>query len=157
VDFVKSNPSYNEDRIKAFQCNVTSDDCFKDTLLKDDQQVDIVSMIFILSALKPTDFETAIQNVAKTLKSGGLLIFRDYGLNDMAMFRFKPGTKIADRHYVRQDGTTTFFFTLEQIASLMERNGFTIVVNEFVERRTINKKEELDVARIFVQGKYKKL
>jgi len=34
------------------------------------------------------------------------------------MIRFDPGHKLADKFYVRQDGTRTFFFSLEEIDDL---------------------------------------
>jgi methyltransferase-like protein 6 len=34
--------------------------------------------------------------------------------------------------------------------------GFEIRSNVYIHRRTINKKEDLDVPRIFVQGKFQK-
>jgi tRNAThr (cytosine32-N3)-methyltransferase len=49
--------------------------------------VDVVSLVFVLSALDPSKFESAIKNVSLLLKPNGLLIFRDYGQYDMAMFR----------------------------------------------------------------------
>ena len=102
-------------------------------------------------------FKTVLQNIHKVLKQNGLLIFRDYAINDMAMFRFKQGTKINDRHYLRQDGTTTYFFTLEEMKILVESVGFVVEKNELIERRTVNKKENVDVPRIFLQGKYRKI
>jgi hypothetical protein len=36
------------------------------------------------------------------------------------------------------------------------RAGFEILNNVYIHRRTINKKEDLDVPRIFVQGKFQK-
>ena len=91
------------------------------------------------------------------LKPGGILIFRDYAINDMAMFRFKQGTKIDESHYLRQDGTTTYFFSKEEMETIVEKAGFTVQLNEYVERRTVNKKEDLDVQRISIQGKYRKI
>ena len=35
-------------------------------------------------------------------------------------FRFGPGTKIQDRHYVRQDGTMTYFFNKEEMEKCKE-------------------------------------
>ena len=75
----------------------------------------------------------------------------------MAMFRFKQGTKIDESHYLRQDGTTTYFFSKKEMESIVEKAGFTVQLNEYVERRTVNKKEDLDVQRIFIQGKYRKI
>lgn len=49
--------------------------------------VDVVSLVFVLSAIDPAKFATALSNVAAVLRPGGLLIFRDYGIYDMAMFR----------------------------------------------------------------------
>ena len=49
--------------------------------------VDVVSLVFVLSAIDPAKFATALGNVAAVLRPGGLLIFRDYGIYDMAMFR----------------------------------------------------------------------
>ena len=154
VEMVIENPKYSEDRMKAFQCDLTGDDCFGSNI--SNQEVDIVSLIFVLSAVRPSLFRKVIQNIAKILKPGGLLIFRDYAINDMAMFRFKKGTKIDERHYLRQDGTTTYFFTQEEMDEIVSELGFKVEVSEYVERRTINKKEDIDVPRIFLQGKYRK-
>ena len=34
---------------------------------------------------------------------------------DEAQLRFKKGSKLSDNFYVRQDGTCSYFFTLEQL------------------------------------------
>ena len=57
---------------------------------------------------------------------------------------------------MRQDGTSTYFFTLEEMKKLYQSVGFEVEVNEVIERRTINKKEDIDVIRLFLQGKYRK-
>lgn len=50
-------------------------------------------------------FERVARNIYNVLDTGGVLLFRDYGLYDMAQLRFKPGHKIAENFYMRQDGT----------------------------------------------------
>jgi methyltransferase-like protein 6 len=58
---------------------------------------------------------------------------------------------VSDRHYVRQDGTMTYFFTVDEIRQLVEKSGFSVETVDYVERRTVNIKENIDVPRIFVQ------
>ncbi|MEQ2170083.1 Methyltransferase-like protein 6 [Goodea atripinnis] len=88
------------------------------------------------------------------LKPGGVVLFRDYGLYDHAMMRFKSASKLGDNFYVRQDGTRSYFFSKEFLAKLFEEAGFQSVVNEYVLRETVNKKEGLCVARVFLQSKF---
>lgn len=44
------------------------------------------------------------------LTPGGLLLFRDYGENDMVMLRFHGSQWLSDRLYRRSDGTLAYFF-----------------------------------------------
>ena len=50
--------------------------------------------------------------IFQTLKPGGCLLIRDYGLYDYAMLRFAPGHKLSENFYVRQDGTRAYYFSL---------------------------------------------
>lgn len=102
IDLVKTNPEYREQDIKAFQTDITSK-----TFLGEMPpcSVDVVTMIFVLSAINPEKFLQSLENLLFTMKPGGILLFRDYGLHDMAQLRFKPGHKISENFYMRQDGT----------------------------------------------------
>lgn len=102
IEMVKGNKLYNENRMKAFVTDITAEDIFKEIKCN---SVDIATMIFVLSAIHPEKFVIALRNVFKLLKPGGSLLFRDYGLYDMAQLRFKAGHKIAENFYMRQDGT----------------------------------------------------
>lgn len=102
INFVQENPLYNQTSMKAFQCDITTEDIFK-TIPND--SVDIITMIFVLSAIHPDNFNTVFSQMFSLLGPGGVLLFRDYGLHDMAQIRFKPGHKISENLYMRQDGT----------------------------------------------------
>ena len=90
------------------------------------------------------------------LAPGGVLLFRDYGLYDMAQIRFKSGSKISENFYTRQDGTRSYFFSTEEVSGLGEAAGLECYHSEMVERRTVNIKEGIDVPRLFVQAKFRK-
>lgn len=138
--------------MKAFQTDVTLENCFAEI----DCPVDVATLIFVLSAIHPDKFHKVVQNIYNVLGSGGILLFRDYGLYDMAQLRFKPGHKISENLYMRQDGTRSYYFSIEQVACLFESVGFQTLDCSYVQRRTINSKENIDVPRIFVQAKFKK-
>lgn len=153
VDFVRSNSLYDSKHITAFQCDITTQQVHDHIPAG---SLDVCTMIFVLSAIHPDKFGDVCRNLWKLLRPGGLVLFRDYGLYDMAQLRFKPGHKIAENLYMRQDGTRSYYFSEQELAQLFISNGFEVVTNNYVHRRTLNLKEGIDVPRIFLQGKFRK-
>ncbi|XP_053454994.1 tRNA N(3)-methylcytidine methyltransferase METTL6 [Nycticebus coucang] len=153
VEYVKQNPLYNTERCKVFQCDLTKDDLLDHIL---PESVDVVMLIFVLSAIHPEKMHCVLQNVYKVLKPGKSVLFRDYGIYDHAMLRFKASSKLGENFYVRQDGTRSYFFTDEFLAQLFTDTGYKEVINEYVFRETVNKKEDLCVPRVFLQSKFQK-
>ncbi|KAK0163122.1 hypothetical protein PV327_006830 [Microctonus hyperodae] len=152
VDFVKSHKLYDDKIMTAFQSDITTDNCFSQI----DINVDIATLIFVLSAIHPDKFNRVVANLFNILNHGGVVLFRDYGLYDMAQLRFKPGHKIADNFYMRQDGTRSYYFSIEEVEKIFNSIGFETLSCSYIQRRTVNVKEKIDVPRIFVQAKFKK-
>lgn len=152
VEFVKMHNLYDPEKIEAFQADVTLEECFSNI----DIEIDIATLIFVLSAIHPDKFQRVAKNLFNKLNSGGMILFRDYGLYDMAQLRFKAGHKIAENFYMRQDGTRSYYFSVEEVKILFESCGFETVSCSYIQRRTVNVKENIDVPRIFVQAKFKK-
>lgn len=50
----------------------------------------------------------------------------------------------------------SYYFSAEQVANLFVSAGFQTLSCSYVERRTVNLKENINVPRIFVQAKFKK-
>lgn len=153
ISFVQSNELYNPIKMRAFQCDITTENIFNEIA---PGSLDIITMIFVLSAIHPENFRLVACNLFKLLKPGGVILFRDYGLYDMAQLRFKPGNKIGENFYMRQDGTRSYFFALDEMKEIFQSVGFEIIQNNFIERRTINKKENINAQRWFLQGKFQK-
>ncbi|XP_011754272.1 tRNA N(3)-cytidine methyltransferase METTL6 isoform X10 [Macaca nemestrina] len=149
----EQNPLYDTERCKVFQCDLTKDDLLDHV---PPGSVDVVMLIFVLSAVHPEKMHLVLENIYKVLKPGKSVLFRDYGLYDHAMLRFKAGSKLGENFYVRQDGTRSYFFTDEFLAQLFMDTGYEEVVNEYVFRETVNKKEGLCVPRVFLQSKFLK-
>jgi len=116
------------------------------------------TLIFVLSAISPENFKTCFKNLKYILKEStststkSKVYFRDYAINDHAMVRFKKGKCIQDRFYMRQDGTRSYFFTIEEVSQLVKEAGGEVESLEYINRRTTNLAEKVDVERVFIQG-----
>ena len=107
-------------RLNPFVCDITTDELTKNIPAN---SVDVVSMVFVLSALPPSEMPFAIKNISRILKPGGTIIFRDYAVGDLAQKRFlraKEVPKLQNKLYVRADGTLSYFFEEEFLDSLIE-------------------------------------
>jgi tRNAThr (cytosine32-N3)-methyltransferase len=127
VEVIKSNPAYQSEEnigsIAASVWDVAAPPSAKTGELNlpegiEPGSVDVVVMIFIFSALAPTQWEQALRNIWHTLKPGGVVLFRDYGNGDLAQVRFKKGRWMQENFYVRGDGTRVYFFDDEELRRL---------------------------------------
>ena len=97
-----------------------------------------------------------ISNLYTVLKSGGMLIFRDYGVHDSAQLRFKSQSELGKNYFMRQNGTFSYFFELEYLRGLFVEVGFDVVELLFVYKKVAIRKLEVEFDRVFVQAKFVK-
>ena len=107
-----------------------------------------------MSAIDPVNMPSVLEKIFRSLKPGGALLFRDYGLYDMTQMRFvaKKRRKIDESFYLRADGTRTFFFQLERLQQLFVEAGFEIDRLRYDTRELKNRKRMLTMYRVWVTG-----
>ena len=74
VQLVLKNPEYDPNRMKAFTFDLTSPTIPEDIV--EPHSIDIITCIFVLSALDPKTMGQAVKNIDRMLKPGGVVLFR---------------------------------------------------------------------------------
>ncbi|KZZ88135.1 hypothetical protein AAP_05195 [Ascosphaera apis ARSEF 7405] len=115
VEVMRSSEHYDEKFMSADVWDVSAQGEGSLPPGLEEGSVDVAVMIFVFSALAPTEWNQALTNVYRVLKPGGVVLFRDYGRGDLAQVRFKKGRYLDDNFYVRGDGTRVYFFEKEQL------------------------------------------
>lgn len=118
--------------------------------------LDIVTMIFTLSAIPVEKMAHVLKECFEVLKPGGLLLFRDYGLYDMTMLRFAPRQRVSSCLYQRDDGTLSYFFSLEMVRGLLTRVGFLERELEYCCVQLMNRRKQVPMKRVWVHAKFQK-
>ena len=119
------------------------------------ESVDVIIMIFIFSALSPRQWDQAVRNVARLLRPGGYVLFRDYGRGDLAQVRFKSGRWMEENFYVRGDGTRVYFFEKDELEGIWGEE-FRILNLDVDRRLIVNRQRRVKMYRCWIQGRFQK-
>lgn len=143
-------------RYKGSQCTAFVADLTAGTLAQHiaPASIDIVTCIFVLSALPPEALPAAIRNIKTVLCPGGTVLLRDYSHDDAAQWRFKPDRQLDESLFVRQDGTLAHYFRAEELEALFRASGFVPAGTHLVHAKTTNLKKDLSLDRLFVQAAF---
>ncbi|KAJ1442826.1 S-adenosyl-L-methionine-dependent methyltransferase [Sesbania bispinosa] len=153
IELVKMHEDFKESQVHAFVSDLTADDLCKEIL---PSSVDIVTMIFMLSAVSPEKMPLVLQNVRKVIKPNGYVLLRDYATGDLAQERFSgKDQKISDNFYVRGDGTRAYYFSNEFLTNLFKENGFDVHKIDVYCKQVENRSRELVMNRRWVQAVFR--
>uniref|UniRef100_A0A8D2AU32 tRNA N(3)-cytidine methyltransferase n=1 Tax=Sciurus vulgaris TaxID=55149 RepID=A0A8D2AU32_SCIVU len=153
VELVQTNAEYDPSRCFAFVHNLCDED---QNYPVPRDSVDVIILIFVLSAVLPDKMQKAINRLSRLLKPGGMMLLRDYGRYDMAQLRFKKGQCLSENFYVRGDGTRVYFFTQDELDTLFTTAGLEKVQNLVDRRLQVNRGKQLTMYRVWIQCKYRK-
>ncbi|XP_021655795.2 uncharacterized protein LOC110646608 isoform X2 [Hevea brasiliensis] len=153
VNLVKTHKDYKDTHFSAFVCDLTIDDLNKEI---SPASIDIVTMIFVLSAVSPEKMPLVLQNIKKVLKPNGYVLFRDYAVGDLAQERFTcKDQKISENFYVRGDGTRAFYFSNDFLTTLFKDNGFDVEELGLCCKQVENRSRELVMNRRWIQAVFR--
>jgi len=156
IDLIHSSPSYEKHagRCSAFVWDFSLE---SPSLSVSIPEAKFALMVFVLSAVPPGRQLTAVKNLAALLKPGeGKILFRDYATGDMAQKRFAKSSTINPNYFVRQDSTLSYFFDEDKLHSLMTEAGLVKVYVRRIHRTIVNRKDKLEMQRVFLQAEYMK-
>ncbi|OVA08402.1 Methyltransferase type 12 [Macleaya cordata] len=155
IALVKSHGDFREDRVKAFVCDVTNDDLCE-TIIP--SSVDVVTLIFTLSAVSPKKMPLILQNIKKVLKPNGYVLLRDYATGDFAQEKLMQRNQmISENFYVRGDGTCAFYFSEDFLSSLFKQDGFDPVEINVYCKQIENRSRNIIMDRRWIRAVFCKL
>ena len=155
VQLFQENAAFKPEMMSVFVADILKDQLRE----RITEPVDACTTIFVLSALPPESLPAAIKNIWECLKPKGRWFIRDYAVGDAAQLRFDPAkSKLQKNLYVRQDGTLANYFEREELLELLCGSGlFKLIECKQIQSKTTNRKENLDLDRLFWQIKVEKI
>ncbi|CZT02556.1 hypothetical protein WAI453_002089 [Rhynchosporium graminicola] len=168
VEVIRENKAYDSELIQADVWDAASEELPPGLV---EGGVDLVIMIFIFSALSPSQWNQAVHNTFRLLKPGGEVLFRDYGRGDLAQVRFKKGRYLEENFYIRGDGTRVYFFERDELAKIwtgkevdstvealdaVDATGFEVADLGVDRRLLVNRAKQLKMYRCWMQGRFRK-
>ncbi|KAI3684173.1 hypothetical protein L6452_33393 [Arctium lappa] len=154
ITLVTSNTKFHEDQMNVFVCNIAEDNLCDHIM---PSSVDIVTLIFTLSAISPEKMTIVIQNLGRVLKPNGHVLFRDYAIGDYAQeMLMNKNQVIGENFYFRGDGTSSFYFSEDLLSELFVKAGFTVVdVNTYV-REIKNRSRNITMQRRWIRAVFRR-
>lgn len=146
-------PSTHSHRIQAFHHDITQSTFPFLSNPIPSPSFNYILCMFVLSAIPSFHHLAIFQRFSQLLFPGGKLFLRDYGKFDEAQLRFKKGSKLEENFYVRQDGTCSYFFTIEELTRIAEEVGLEVEEMYYIYRQYANRQQKKARYRVWIHAK----
>ncbi|XP_051147637.1 tRNA N(3)-methylcytidine methyltransferase trm141-like [Andrographis paniculata] len=154
VSLVKKNSNFDANRINLFVCDVVSE-ALCDKIPP--SSVDVVTLIFMLSAVSPSKMTIVLNNLNKVLKPNGHVLVRDYAFGDSSQVKLANRNQmISDNFYYRGDGTFSYYFSEEFLSTLFQKAGFDAVYINTYCREVENRFRNMTFQRRWIRAVFRK-
>ncbi|PWA93101.1 methyltransferase-like protein 6 [Artemisia annua] len=154
VTLVKSHTDFREDQMNVFVCNI-AEDGLSDHITP--ASVDIVTLVFTLSAVSPEKMPIVLQNIGRVLKPNGYVLLRDYAIGDYAQAMLMNKNRvISENFYFRGDGTCSFYFSEDLLSELFVSAGFTVVDVNTYYREIENRAKNITMQRRWIRAVFRR-
>jgi hypothetical protein len=92
-------------------------DLVKDEIPAYFEKGDLVTLIFVLSAVAPESHFGVIKKIYDWMKPDSYFYFRDYGRYDFGQLNMsrKGNRKLKDNFYAKNDGVCVYYFDMEEL------------------------------------------
>ncbi|XP_021978302.1 tRNA N(3)-methylcytidine methyltransferase METTL6 isoform X4 [Helianthus annuus] len=151
---LESHPNFRKDQINVFVCNIAEENLCDHIM---PASVDIVTLVFTLSAVSPEKMPIIIQNLGLVLKPNGHVLFRDYAIGDYAQtMLMNKNQVISENFYFRGDGTCSYYFSEDFLSRLFERAGFVVVDVNTYNKEIINRARNITMQRRWIRAVFRR-
>ncbi|XP_070053933.1 uncharacterized protein [Nicotiana tomentosiformis] len=152
ITLVKSHANFSAEKMNVFVCDAAKDDLCVNVM---PSTVDIVTLIFTLSAVSPGKMASILENCKKVLKPNGHILLRDYAVGDSAQVKLHDRNQmIRENFYFRGDGTCSFYFSEAFVSTLFQSVGFVVVdINTYCKEIT-NHSRNITMQRRWIRATF---
>lgn len=150
LQILTHHPKFNSDRILTHQWDILDSPDLNITGI-----ADTLLSVFVLSAIDPKHHIRCLTNINLALSDGGYVLFRDYAIHDMTMYRHK--IRISQNLFRRHDGTLAYYFDRDYLDEISSRSGFIVMELSYSTVKVNNRSSKQVMNRIFIHAVLKKV
>ena len=152
IEICKEHELYDPNKMNIQQCDIVH----QELSINPQYPYDYAFLLFVISSINQIHHFNIFQKIYNALPVNGILYVRDYAIYDGAQLRFAKDSFISQQFYVRQDGTRSYFFRLEEIIQIAKQLNFKILYCKYIKKEQNIKQKGQIFYRRWIQAALQK-